>query len=220
MEGYYKTSKNQMEYKEGAELFSVGKNWEERVAQGNGKAYGVEWMAAKKQGKTTGWAGYALSWATRHFPNGEINGGKPYYAKFDNRHKINIVVNHKFNRKVDVNASWFLATGNWLTLPLEKYSSSSYPQYYYSERNNYKMPPYHRLDLSINFIKQKKKGTRIWNVSIYNSYFQKNAFMVLPETVNYYEESNKWGSVNRTESEYRKITIFPIIPSVSYTFKF
>ena len=220
MEGYYKTSKNQMEYKEGAELFSVGKNWEERVAQGNGKAYGVEWMAAKKQGKTTGWAGYALSWATRHFPNGEINGGKPYYAKFDNRHKINIVVNHKFNRKVDVNASWFLATGNWLTLPLEKYSSSSYPQYYYSERNNYKMPPYHRLDLSINFTKQKKKGTRIWNVSIYNSYFQKNAFMVLPETVNYYEESNKWGSVNRTESEYRKITIFPIIPSVSYTYKF
>ena len=219
MEGYYKTSKNQMEYKEGAELFSVGKNWEERVAQGNGKAYGVEWMAAKKQGKTTGWAGYALSWATRHFPNGEINGGKPYYAKFDNRHKINIVVNHKFNRKVDVNASWFLATGNWLTLPLEKYSSSSYPQYYYSERNNYKMPPYHRLDLSVNFTKQKKKGTRIWNVSIYNSYFQKNAFVVQPMQRDYWSNGID-GNFVKTESEYRKITIFPIIPSVSYTYKF
>lgn len=219
MEGYYKTSKNQMEYKEGAELFSVGKNWEDRVAQGNGKAYGVEWMASKKQGKTTGWLGYALSWATRHFPNGEINGGKPYYAKYDNRHKINVVVNHKFNRKVDINASWFLATGNWLTLPLEKYSSSSYPQYYYSERNNYKMPPYHRLDLSMNFTKQKKKGTRIWNLSIYNSYFQKNAFVVLPMERDYWSNGND-GSIVKTESEYRKITIFPIIPSVSYTYKF
>ena len=176
-------------------------------------------MAAKKQGKTTGWAGYALSWATRHFPNGEINGGKPFYAKFDNRHKINIVVNHKFNRKVDVNASWFLATGNWLTLPLEKYSSSSYPQYYYSERNNYKMPPYHRLDLSINFTKQKKKGTRIWNVSIYNSYFQKNAFVVQPMQRDYWSNGID-GNFVKTESEYRKITIFPIIPSVSYTYKF
>ncbi len=220
MEGYYKTSKNQMEYKEGAELFTAGKNWEERVTQGNGKAYGVEWMANKRLGKTTGWAGYALSWATRHFPNGEINGGKPYYAKFDNRHKINLVVNHKFNPKIDVNASWILATGNWLTLPLEKYTNvESHTEFYYPERNNYKMPAYHRLDLSVNFTKQKKKGTRIWNVSVYNAYFQKNTFLIMPTEKDYWSDGNQ-GSYVKTESEYQKISIFPIIPSVSYTYKF
>lgn len=218
MEGYYKTSKNQMEYKEGTELFMAGINWEDRVTQGNGKAYGVEWMANKKLGNTTGWAGYALSWATRHFPNGEINGGKPYYAKFDNRHKFNLVVTHKFNPKIDVNASWILSTGNWLTLPREKYTSvEGYDELYMPERNNYKMPAYHRLDLSVNFTKQKKRGTRIWNVSIYNAYFHKNAFLIQPVTKYIYEERSM---IERHQSEYQKISIFPIIPSVSYTYKF
>lgn len=220
MEGYYKTSKNQMEYKEGTELFMAGKNWEDRVTQGNGKAYGVEWMANKRLGKTTGWAGYTLSWATRHFPNGEINDGKPYFAKYDNRHKINLVVNHRFNPKIDVNASWILASGNWLTLPREKYTSvENYTEFYFSERNNYKIPAYHRLDLSVNFTKQKKRGTRIWNVSVYNAYFRKNAFLILPVENDYWSEGNH-GHYVKTESEYQKISIFPIIPSVSYTFKF
>lgn len=221
MEGYYKTSQNQIEYKEGAELLSVGKNWQDRVVQGLGKSYGLEWMINKKSGNTTGWIGYTLAWAKRHFPNGEINGGKPYFATYDNRHKINVVVVQKLSKKTDLSLSWIFASGNRATIPMEKYQNIEYHDYYIQERNNFKMPDYHRLDLSFNFYRPRKNGKMgIWNVSIYNTYFRKNAFMIFPSTDMVYEGGGNWGKVIEQKSVYKQVSVFPIIPSFSYTLKF
>ena len=218
MEAYYKLSKNQMEYKEGAELLEIGKNWEERVAQGIGKAYGFEWLASKSKGKFTGWAGYALSWATRQFPNGDINLGRPYYARFDNRHKINLVGMYKISKKIDVSASWIYASGNRVTIPLENYLNFGRDENYIAERNNYRMPDYHRLDLSINFTKlTKKRKTAVWNISFYNAYNRHNAFMIIPDYEYVRYNQNQYSGYKYV---YKKVSIFPIIPSFSYTFKF
>lgn len=218
MEAYYKVSKNQMEYKEGAELLDLGRNWEQRVAQGIGKAYGCEWLVKKSNGKFTGWAGYALSWATRQFPNGEINFGKTYFARFDNRHKINLVGIYKISKKIDVRASWIYASGNRITIPLESFMNLGGEENYIAERNNYRMPNYHRLDLSVNFTKQTKKGkTAVWNISFYNAYNQHNAFMIIPESETLTYNNNEYYGYKYI---YKKVSIFPIIPSFSYTLKF
>ena len=220
-EGYYKTSNNQVEYKEGANLLISNLNWEERVTQGLGTAYGMEVMARKSFGNTSGWAGYTLSWAERQFPNGEINKGNPYPAKYDNRHKINVAVMHKFNKKFDVSASWIYATGNWTTLPAQKYMDEG-EQSYIGRRNNFKMPAYHRLDLSFNYYRHKKNGRMgIWNVSIYNTYSRQNSFLVMPG----YEEiqkPNSYGGYAKSNEKpvFKSLSIFPIIPSFSYTYKF
>lgn len=223
VEGYYKSSKNQVEYKEGASLFSGKLNWEQRVAQGLSKSYGMEMMANKSFGNTSGWLGYTLSWSDRQFPNGEINRGRIYPAKYDNRHKINAVVMHKFGKKFDVSASWVYSTGNWTTLATQKYlDENGHETEYIDKRNNFKMPAYHRLDLSFNYYRHKKKGRLgIWNLSIYNAYSHHNSFLIMPSN-----EITRipidGGAYMETEEKpiLKSLSIFPIIPSFSYTYKF
>ncbi len=222
-EGYYKSSKNQVEYKEGADLLSGKLNWEERVAQGLSKSYGVEMMANKTFGNTSGWLGYTLSWSNRHFPNGEINRGRVYPAKYDNRHKINAVVLHKFGKKFDASASWVYSTGNWTTLATQKYLDEHGTETeYIHKRNNFKMPAYHRLDLSFNYYRYKKKGrVGIWNLSIYNAYSHHNSFLVMPsrEEISIPTEDGGY-IITEGKPILKSLSIFPIIPSFSYTYKF
>lgn len=222
-EAYYKRSKNQVEYKDGANVLAGNTNWEERVAQGIGTSYGVELMAKKSFGKTSGWLGYTLSWANRHFPTGEINQGRVYPAKYDNRHKINAVLLHKFNRKFDLNLSWIYATGNWTTLPEEDYVDINGKRVHYvDQRNNYKMSDYQRLDLSFNYYRHKKNGRMgIWNISIYNIYAHHNSFLILPSE-GYKTELHSSGEYYTEKSypAYKSFCLFPIIPSFSYTYKF
>jgi outer membrane cobalamin receptor len=213
-EGYYKKLNNIIDYKDGISSFNTSENWEEKVAQGIGEAYGMEFLVQRDKGSTTGWISYTLSWAFREFPNGEINGGKRYYDRYDSRHQINIVVTHKFSEKIDVTAAWVYNSGNRMSVPVasyynnvgnsDAYSSSELIEVY-GERNNYKMPDYHRLDLSINFNKKKKHGTRIWSINIYNVYNRKNAFFVVS------------GNAPNKLTAY---SIMPIIPTISYTYKF
>ncbi len=223
-EGYYKSSKNQVEYREGSNMLTGKQNWEERVAQGLSKSYGVEIMANKTFGNTSGWVGYTLSWSNRLFPNGEINHGLVYPAKYDNRHKINAVVMHKFNKKFDASVSGVYSTGNWTTLALQKYDEA--PFYYESEyigrRNNFKMPAYHRLDFSFNYYRYKKKGRMgIWNLSIYNAYSHHNSFLVMPSNEIIRESTQGGAIIEKTGKPILKSwSIFPIIPSFSYTYKF
>ena len=217
MEAYYKRSKNQVEYIEGASYLKLNTNWEERVAQGNATAYGLEWLVRKNFGKTTGWLGYTLSWANRHFPGGEINYGNPYPAKTDNRHKINLVVKHTLNKKFDLNGSWVYSSGNWITLPTEQYISANSVQYYYRSRNNYKMPGYHRLDLGVNYYRHKKNGRMgIWNVSVYNVYNKMNPFLIYPVSEMYDQGSGQY----KHQKRYKRLSILPVIPSFSYTYTF
>ena len=222
-EGYYKSSKNQLEYKDEASPVSGKLNWEERVAQGLSKSYGVEIMANRAFGNTSGWLGYTLSWSNRHFPNGEINSGRVYPAKYDNRHKINAVVLHKFGKKFDTSASWVYSTGNWTTLATQKYlDEQGQETEYINKRNNFKMPAYHRLDLSVNYYRYKKNGRLgIWNVSIYNVYSHHNSFLVMPANEKI-EKPIDGGGYVETEGKpiIKSLCIFPIIPSFSYTYKF
>lgn len=220
LETYYKSSENQVEYKENIQPFMGNLNWEERIAQGLSKSYGVEAMAARTFGSTSGWLGYTLAWSNRHFPNGEINRGRPYPAKYDNRHKINAVVMHRFGSRFDASASWIFSSGNRTTLSAQNFLDETGTENYYIEkRNNFKMPDYHRLDLSFNFYRPKKNGRMgVWNVSIYNAYSHHNSFVVVPSTEAEFFTPEERKNSNRPL--YKSISIFPVIPSVSYTYKF
>lgn len=221
-EAYYKKSLNQVEYKEGASILTGNSKWEDRIAQGIGTSYGLELMAKKSFGHTSGWVGYTLSWTDRQFPNGEINQGKSYPAKYDNRHKINAVILHQFNRKFDLNLSWVYATGNWTTLPEEEYiNMQGVKEPYFHQRNNYQMPAYQRLDLSFNYYRHKRNGRMgIWNFSIYNVYAHHNSFLVLPSERYTLVPYGSAGFTEKRYPTYQSYNLFPIIPSFSYTYKF
>ncbi len=221
-EAYYKKSTNQIDYKDGVGLLTGNLNWEQRVAQGVGVSYGLEMMARKRFGNTTGWVGYTLSWANRRFPGGEINQGKTFPARYDNRHKLNAVLSHTFNKHFDINLSWMYASGNNTTLPEEQYVDINGQQAsYIQERNNFKMPGYQRLDISVNYYRHKKKGRMgIWNFSIYNVYAHHNSFIVLPSEGFAPGPDSIDGYPQHSYPTYQSYCIFPFIPSFSYTYTF
>ncbi len=212
VEGFYKKMSNLIEYKEGASFFSISNDWQDKIVQGQGWAYGAEFFVQKKVGKTAGWIGYTLSWSNRRFEG--ISFDKVFPYKYDRRHDISIVVTHKFNDKVDVGLTWVYGTGNAITLATEKYVVKTDDGYeyveYYEKRNGYRMTAYHRLDVSANFHKQKKWGKRTWSIGVYNVYNRLNPFFL-----NFEDDYNNNGKV-----VLKQYSIFPIIPSVSYSFIF
>ncbi len=215
IEGFYKTMDNLIEYKEGSSFFQVSQNWESKIELGKGYSYGGELLVRKNMGKLTGWIGYTLSWAWREFDN--INFGEPYPYKYDRRHDISIVAMYKLNDNIDFGASWVYGTGNAVTLGVGRYATMIGTNYngefypagdieYFNGRNGYRMPSYHRLDVSANFHKEKKWGTRTWSVGLYNAYSRQNPFYL------YFN--------NGTPRALKQVSLFPIIPSVRYAFKF
>ncbi|NDV45605.1 TonB-dependent receptor [Paludibacter sp. 221] len=238
IEGYYKSMSNLLEYKDGATFLGNNSGWEDKVSMGQGWSYGVELLAQKTIGKTTGWVGYTWSKSERLFdrPGQELNNGLKFPAKYDRRHDLSVVVSHKFNDKIDISGTWVFSTGNCGTLGLQNYYAYPVPDAspwrstgsisHIEQRNNYRYPNYHRLDLGINFHKQKKRGVRTWNISIYNAYNQMNPFMITQWTKQtegpaiYVPEGDYWTYEMIEYKVLKQITIFPIIPSISYTFKF
>ena len=241
-EGYYKWLNHILDYKDGYNYLSSFAEWENKFTAGKGNTYGIELFARKETGKITGYIGYALSWNNRQFD--EINHGKSFPAKFDNRHKLNIVANWQINKKVELNASWTYMTGNRVTVSFENQqilgqvqspqTGNIYPGQpllphfhpdegvgYYTTRNNFRLPAYHRLDLGINIYRSLKKGrTGIWNISIYNAYcymapvgIYKRFWTQNPMGSGYYPE-------NKSDCYFETLRLIPIIPSVSYTYKF
>jgi len=211
-EGYYKTMDNLIEYKEGASFFSTNTNWEELVEVGKGWSYGAEVLFEKRTGKTTGWIGYTLSWTKRQFEN--LNDGNVYPYRYDRRHDVSVVVTHKFNDKIDVGMVWVYGTGNAISLALQKYNGSSASGFssqieHIESKNDYRMAAYHRLDLGVNIHKEKEWGEATWSFGVYNAYSRQNPFYL------------DFGYL-RNSDEYvlKQISLFPIIPSVSYNFKF
>lgn len=223
VEGYYKRSNNLIEYKDNIPSYAVLSNWEERVGIGKGRSYGLELMAQKKVGRLSGWIGYTLSWSDRWFPDGSVNKGRIYPAKYDNRHKIDVVATYKLSRKVELTAAWMYASGNHITIqdqlyrpPLEGGVDGMFNYDGYgkgaSSRNNYQLSPYHRLDLGVNFYRYKKKGRMgIWNLSLCNAYMKPNPFLVRP--------TNSYSEDGRTIRLEQSI-LFLFLPSLSYTYKF
>lgn len=233
-EAYYKTMDNVLEYKDGASYFGTSTGWEEKVCSGRGWSYGIEFLAQKTSGKTTGWIGYTLSRSTRQFdrPGNVINDGRPFPAKYDRRHDLGITVLHKFSKRFDLSGTFVLSSGCCGSLGLETYRAHGIDEYgkdtfdYYDwagtvahlpGRNNYRMPLYNRMDVGMNFYKQKKRGTAVWNISIYNVYNRLNPFMVFPGDKEEFDEAK--GQYTYTPV-LKELSVFPILPSFSYTFKF
>ena len=213
LEAYYKTMENLISYKEGSSFMSF-KDWQETIETGGqGESYGMELFLQKKKGKTSGWIGYTLSWTNRRFDN--INFGEWYSYKYDRRHDISVVLSHKFSESFDMGMTWVYGTGNAITFPLANYSSNNEFGYYgediefYGKRNSTRMAAYHRLDLGANFHKKKKKGIRTTSIGLYNAYSRKNPFFVYLNT--------DWDTGQRSA---RQVSLFPIIPSITYNYKF
>lgn len=205
---YYKDLQNQIDYKDGADLL-LNENIEGELVFGRGYAYGAEFLLRKNTGKLTGWIGYTLSRSLRQFD--EINDGDPYPAKQDRIHDLSIVASYQLNSKVILSANWVYNTGNAVTFPSAKYSVNGELVPYYTERNGYRMPDYHRLDLGVTWInKQTEKYESSWNFSLYNAYNQYNAY-----TINFRESETDPGTTEAVQT-----TLFGIVPSISYNFKF
>lgn len=209
MEAYYKSMKNVIDYGERSGFSNATYNWEEMLETGRGKAYGLEWLVQKKKGRITGLASYTLSKSTRQFAN--INNGKAFPFKYDRRHEFKAAVVWQASEKFQASANWFYLSGAAVTMPSSYYFDPFTGRYIdvYTSRNESRMPDYHRLDVSMKFIKQKRKYTRTWVVSIYNAYNRLNPFY---RSKTYEYPGNK--------ILFKDVTVFPILPSVSYQFKF
>jgi hypothetical protein len=232
VESYYKSMNNLVEYKDGASFIGSSTGWEDKVCMGRGWAYGVEFLAQKSIGKTTGWIGYTWAKSERLFdrPGEVLNYGEVFPTKYDIRNYLSVVVSHKFNKKIDVSANWVYGTGIAGTLALQNYYAAPLPgevvyNYdnsvpYINKRNNFRYPDYHRLDLGVNLHKQLKHGIRTWNFSIYNTYNRMNPFLIYPSTEYEYVYTNNSTMLEPSRKVLKQITIFTFIPSVSYSYKF
>jgi outer membrane receptor for ferrienterochelin and colicin len=208
VEAYYKALQNQIDYRDGANVLSNG-TIETELLYGKGRAYGVEWLLRKKQGRLTGWIGYTLSKSERKIDG--INNDQWYNAYQDRTHDISIVGMYKLNRRWLLSGSWVYNTGNAVSFPSGKYKSDGRTVYFYSERNGYRMPAYHRLDLSATVqLKETKKFSSELAFGIYNAYARNNAFIIT-------FRDNKTDP-NKTEAV--QTTLFSAVPFISYNFKF
>jgi len=210
-EVYYKEMRHILDYKDGAGFSGKTQGWQELVSEGKGYSRGLELMARKTVGKTTGSASYTLSKTDRKF-GVEVSGGQRFPYKFDRRNVMNITIMHKFGERIDVAASWNYMSGSWETVAKQMttyitpapnnyyYSQSNYlnqddSEYrltyegdYYDRRNNYRLKPSHQLDLSVNINKKLKHSTRTLNISVINAYNRKNQDIVYAERKNIYKE--------------------------------
>ncbi len=226
VEGYYKWMHNLMEYLPGSSFFGSSTGWENKVCLGDGRAYGLELLAQKTVGDFTGWVGYTLSRTLRTFP--QLNDGREFPAKYDRIHDLSITVQYKPNKRFDCGVTWVYATGNTATLALQQFEGDRAGGWnvgepepevldYVESRNNFRLPAYHRMDLSVNFHKQKRRGVRTWNISVYNLYNRQNPFFVYR---GYKEGYSSADGGYRSTPVLKQLSIFPIIPSVSYIYKF
>ena len=219
IEAYYKEMTNLIEYKEGIlPEDNTNSNSDDAFTFGDGDSYGLEFLVKKNKGKTTGWIGYTWSKTTRFFD--EVNNGNAFPAKYDRRHDLSITATHKYSNKWTFSSVFVYATGNSITLPTERYVIGENIYTEFTSRNGFRIDPYHRLDIGATYTpKKKRKYQSSWNFSIYNLYSRKNPYFIYfaleaPEGVD--------GSLvegNLTPKAYQ-VSIFPILPSVTWNFNF
>ena len=224
-EVYYKQMNRVIGYKEGASFLSAGAigdnskvSWQDNVTSGQGTSYGAEWMLQRKSGKLTGWIGYTLSWTILQFD--ELNNGQPYYARYDRRHDLSIVAMYEIRPGFNLSATWVFGTGQAITLPLADYYVTQHnpdqPDYNFfgafvedfGPKNSFRMAPYHRLDVAAQWSKKLKRSERTFELGVYNAYNRQNPFFY---SVDYRTDGSRYLS---------QISLFPILPSVSWTYKF
>ena len=234
LEGYYKTMHNIISYREGASFLSIGAvqdgqgyrqvTWEDNLTAGRGWAYGGELLIQKKEGRFTGWLGYTLSWTKWQFP--ELNGGRVFFPRYDRRHDVSVVGIYELSKRITLSSTWVYGTGNALNMPTgmaslypflggpvpptpgpvpARQALFGYGQAIedFSQRNSFRAEAYHRMDVALQFHKQKRRHQRTWELSAYNLYNRRNPFFYTID-----------GRV------LKRVSVFPVVPSVSYQFKF
>lgn len=207
-EGYFKNLQNQIEIKDGAEIRG-NNNVESELLSGIGRAFGLELLAKKTRGKLNGWIGYTLSRTERKIMG--INKGEFFPARQDRTHDIVAVAIYDISRKWALSANWVYSTGNAVTFPSGKYAVDEQVLNYYTQRNGYRMPAYHRLDLGATWSRKKtEKFESSWTFSIYNAYARQNPFMY----------NFRPNAVDPSRSEAVQLSLFSIVPAFTYNFKF
>lgn len=228
VEVYYKDMRNLIEYKEGAlPSDNVNDNTDNLLTFGRGWSYGAELFIKKALGKLTGWIGYTWSKTERVFE--DLNDGQKFAAKYDRRHDLSIVASYELNDRWTFSSSFIYATGNTLTLPTSWYVQGQDLLFHYGQRNSTRMAPYHRLDISAIWyskaykekedpstgetIKVKKRFKSDWAFSIYNVYNRANPYFLYVDNDGDFLQGD-------FEISVKQVTLFPIIPSVTWNFEF
>lgn len=220
VEAYYKTMSNQIEFRPGARLL-LNQNMEGEMIFGKGVAYGLELFLQKKTGKLTGWIGYTLSRTERTFA--DMNNGKPFPYRYDRTHDLSIVTNYTLSRKWNLSAVFVYGTGNALTMPTGRFvyrlGINAYEREpvftsinQYDKINDYRMPAYHRMDIAFTYTPKPDKKKRFkssWNFSLYNVYNRYNPYFIYLDV----EEQEQ-------TIQGKKVFLFPIIPGITWNFKF
>ncbi|SEK64582.1 TonB-dependent receptor [Parapedobacter koreensis] len=208
VESYYKYMQNQIDYRNAADL-QANEHIEAELLYGIGRAYGVELFLKKREGRLNGWLSYTLSRSERRFD--DINQGNWFTARQDRTHDVAVVGMYQLSPKWNLSATFIYSTGNAVTFPSGKYSVEGRTLWYYTERNGYRMPDYHRLDLGATWESSvSKRFTSSWTFGVYNAYNRKNAYII-----DFRENEH-----NPNVTEAYRIALFGIIPSVTWNFKF
>jgi outer membrane receptor for ferrienterochelin and colicin len=243
VEGYYKRMDNIVNYKEGASFLLVEDpenaeriRWEDNVTAGRGWSYGLEVLLQKKVGRLSGWIGY--TWSRTQWQFADLNGGNPFYPRYDRRHDASVVGIYELSPRITLSATWVYGTGQALSLPSAKFTAfdpvpgqsnvyqpnqrvATWLPYTngqtvsdFGEKNSFRAEPYHRFDVSIQFHKKMRKGhERTWEFSAYNAYNRRNPFF-------YDLGRGQPNAAGQRETVLRRYSVFPIVPSISYNFKF
>lgn len=216
MEGYYKWIDNAIDFRDGAQLFA-NPDLRNEFVFGKGWAYGLEAYVEKKKGKTTGWIGYTLSWSWRQFD--QINYGLAFHPRFDRRHDVSVVVMHQLSKRISLSATWVYSTGNFATVAGGRFAfQDALPNQIgiipdYVRRNDFQMPPTHRLDLGLVWKLKSKKWESDLTISVYNAYSRRNPFFIFYEEVTNDDQQT-------VAFEPTLVSLFPVLPAITYNFKF
>lgn len=228
VEVYYKDMQNLVEYEEGAQPEnSLNNNADNQLVFGNGYSYGAEFFFRKNRGDLTGWIGYTWSKTMRQFD--DLNLAREFPSRFDRRHDLSIIMNYKLNARLEFGAAFVYATGNAITLPVQRYFYEGRVVDIYDERNGYRMAPFHRADVSVTLFPKKtkirtdktsgeeieveRKFTSYWTFSVYNLYNRQNPYFI------YFGNSGDLNSGTFQIQAYQ-VSLFPILPSVTWNFRF
>lgn len=233
---YYKWLQNQIDFRDAANLF-VNSDLDSEFVFGKGWAYGNEIYIEKTKGKLTGWIGYTLAWSWRQFegisPTGEIrdedaiNDGNPLFPRNDKRHDVTVVALYDLKKRWSISASWEYRSGNATTLPIGRFFSFG-PEFLdfgngglniptlvpdFVERNSFRMPAYHKLDIGIVYKFFPKWGESDLTLSLYNAYNRRNPYFIFIEP----QENDNGIPIDNVAQQ---VALFPVIPSLTYNFKF
>ncbi len=210
VEGYYKNMQNQIDYRNGADIsFNVGEDIEADLLFGRGRAYGLEFIAKKKEGKLTGWVSYTLSKTERKIDG--INNNQWYNSRLDRTHDLSVVATYLLSPKWTLSGLFVYSTGNAVTFPTGKYELNGQTIFHYDSRNADRMPAYNRLDLSATYeAKKRKKFQGSWTFGVYNAYGRQNAYII-----DFQDNPKNEGTTRALQT-----SLFRWIPNITYNFKF